>query len=118
MRRSMDSAWVCTPLTRVAVYSRTGGAASAERSARVCRGSVPRSSDSNRMSSARLRALVRVEDGRGPAGAAPDSDTTQVVACPGVDLDLLPGGQEQRDLDVQPGLHGGGLGAAGAPVAL
>src|SRR5699024_3557694 len=105
--------------------SRTGGSASAVRTARVSNGSSPRSSASNRMSTARLRALLRVERltrrSRGAEGgsvATSATDATEVVAGAGVDLGLLAGGQEQRDLDLQSGLHGGGLGATAGAGAL
>jgi hypothetical protein len=45
-------------------------------------------------------------------------DPAQVLAVAGVHLDLLAGGDEQRDLDLGAGLHGRGLGAAGGAVAL
>src|SRR5262249_57739631 len=79
------------------------------RSASRSRTGEPRSSASKRMSRARLRALLRAG---GISGAA------EVLAGPGVDLDLLSGRDEQRHLDGGAGLEGGGLGAAGRPVAL
>jgi hypothetical protein len=43
---------------------------------------------------------------------------TEVAPVPGVDLDLLAGGEEQRDLDLGAGLQRGRLGATRGAVAL
>ena len=75
IRASISSAWAATPRTSSVVYSRTGGFAASVRSARVVRGSNPRSSASNKMSSARF---ARLATGR---AAAHDqlTDAAQVV---------------------------------------
>src|SRR5271166_4440489 len=78
------------------------------RSASRSRTGTPRNSASNKMSSARLRALLR----------AGNSGPAEVLAGPGVDFDLLSGGDEQGDLDRGAGLERGRLGAAGRAVAL
>src|SRR4051794_18962441 len=101
-----------TPWTRSTVYSLTGGSPATTRSSRVAPSGRPRTSDSNRMSSARLRALVRA------AIRTSLGDAAEVAAVAGVDLDLLPGGDEQRHVDRVTGLQRGGLGAAGRAVAL
>src|SRR6266508_2131872 len=98
-----------TPSTRATVNSVTGGSLSATRSARVPPTGRRRASDSYRTSRARLRALLRADM---------SGDAAEVFPGPGVHLDLLAGGQEQRDLDLVPGLQLGGLGAAGGAVAL
>src|SRR5262245_23133419 len=113
IRSSMVSMCSETPSTRPTVNSATGGAASASRSARLPPVPRPRSSDSYSTSSARLRALLRADTGQDTSGRA-----AEVVPGTGVDLDLLAGGEEQRDLDRVPGLELGRLGAAGGPVAL
>ena len=98
-RRSMVSASAWTPSTRVLVGSRTG-ARRRRRSASVCSGHSPELG-LKRMLSARLRALRRVDDLRLPA-SAPPSDTAEGLLRPGIDLDLLPGGQEQRHRNCSP----------------
>src|SRR5690348_1489084 len=98
-----------TPRTRSAAYGETGGLPWVIRSASRSRTGASRSSASKRMSRARLRALLRAGGTLRPA---------EVLAGPGVDLDLLAGRDEQRHLDGGAGLEGGRLGAAGGPVAL
>src|SRR5215813_1972319 len=100
-----------TPSTSSTAYSGTGGSARATRSPTVASGSVCRRSVSYRTSSARFLALLRAATGW-------SVDPAEVPAVPGVDLDLVAGGQEQRDLDLRAGLQPGRLGAAGGPVAL
>src|SRR5262249_18031343 len=90
----------------------SGGSASALRSSSVSVGVRPRSSASKRMSRARFRALVRAE------GTGSAADPAQVVPGTGVDLDLLAGGDEQRNLHLQSGLQRRRLGTAGAAIAL
>src|SRR3954454_18396984 len=79
-------------------------------------GGRSRTSASSSTSSARLRALLRA--GIWVLGPSATSAATEGTAVPRVDLDLLPGGDEQRHVDGRAGLHRGRLGAAGGPVAL
>src|SRR3712207_880566 len=123
IRRSTSMRCRTMPRTSSAVYSRTGGSARSVRAVRVSSGSFPRSSASNKMSRARLRALLRVEWLRGRGASVTvwvwgSGDPAEVVARAGVDLDLLAVGDEQRHLDLQTGLERGRLRAAGAAVAL
>src|SRR5665647_2323446 len=107
-----------TPRTITEVRSRTVTSPAA-RSSSVATGSVPRRSDSNSRSSACLRALCRAEvRGRALSCGALTSDAAEVAAIARVDLHLLAGHDEQRDLDLQAGLDGRRLGAAGRPVTL
>src|SRR4051795_5957786 len=120
-RSSMTSMCFATPSTSATVNSFTGGSLSATRSASVPPTGSPLTSDSNSTSSARLRALLRADMfccqlSSDPAGSG--GDAAEVVTRAGVDLDLLTGGQEQRDLDGVAGLELGRLGATGGPVAL
>src|SRR3546814_17422432 len=85
-----------------------------------------RSSLAKRMSRARLRALLRADIsanrwcGRKQRArpAASGLDPAQVGRVASVDLDLLAGGQEERDLALVAGLGGGSLGAARGAIAL
>src|SRR5699024_4409747 len=52
------------------------------------------------------------------SGVWANSGAPEVVARAGVDLDLDTLLEEERDLDLQAGLHGGGLGAGVGAVAL
>src|SRR3546814_13020892 len=78
------------------------------------------------MSRARLRALLRADIsanrwcGRKQRArpAASGLDPAQVGRVASVDLDLLAGGQEERDLDLVAGLEGGRLGADRGEIAL
>src|SRR4051794_38562341 len=119
------------PRIRATVYSLTGGSgatprpspglpggsAATTRSSRVWPSGRPRTSHSKRTSRARLRALVRAAiSARSSSGSRGDAAEVRRVA--GVDLDLLAGRDEQRDVDLVPGLEARGLGAAGGAVAL
>src|SRR5215211_1788107 len=117
---SMRSRRSVTPSTSVTAYPGTGGSACASRSFAVIRTSVPRRSDSYRMSSARFRALRRAErrSGCSPLAGTSVVHAADVPAVAGVDLDLLAGAHEQRHLDSGAGLQLGRLGAAGGAVAL
>src|SRR6478672_2834018 len=109
--RSMSSACSTTPCTNEIVYSLTGASSGAPtRSASSAIGSSPRRSDSKRMSTARLRALLRA-----PTSA---TDAAEVAAVPGIDFDLVASADEQRYLDLGAGLHRGGFGASSRSVAL
>src|SRR6478609_787270 len=115
MRSSIRSAYCAYPSTSSIVNSPTGGWRSSVRESRtqsartVCTDS-PRWSASKRIWKARLRALFRA--------ATVSCSPAEVVARAGVDLDLLAGGDEERDADLVAGLQGGGLGATGGAVAL
>src|SRR6478672_431392 len=100
-----------TPSTRSAVYWLRGASVTgfASRSASRSRAFSPRCSASKRMSTARLRALER---------AATSAHAAEVRAVAGVDLDLGPLLEEERDVDLGAGLERGGLGATGGAVAL
>src|SRR5215470_20002151 len=111
MISSMRAWCPLTPSTSSTAYAGTGGSARATRSPSVATGSVCRRSLSYSRSSARFLALLRAVTGR-------SVDPAEVPAVAGVDLDLLAGRQEQRDLDLGTGLQPGRLGAARGPVAL
>src|SRR3954453_7807477 len=108
----MRRCWSATPRTSSAVYSLTGGSPATTRSSRVAPSGRPRTSDSKRMSSARLRALERA------AISGSLGDAAEVAAVAGVDLDLLAGGDEQRHVDRMTGLQRRRLGATGRAVPL
>src|SRR3954454_7109142 len=117
-RSSMTSMCFATPSTSATVNSFTGGSLSATRSARVPPTGSPLTSDSNSTSRARLRALLRADMFCCQLSRTSGGDAAEVVPGAGVDLDLLAGGQEQRDLDGVAGLQLGRLGAAAGAVAL
>src|SRR4051812_19275813 len=118
MTSSMPSRCEITPSTSDCANSDTGGAsAPAMRRASTSCGSSPRASDSNRMSSARFRALDR-EPFRAWGAVTSAAHAAQVAPGAGVHLDLRAGLQEQRDLDLRTGGDGGGLGASRGAVAL
>src|SRR6185312_17239224 len=54
----------------------------------------------------------------GPCSEPPSLRSAEVAPVAGVHLDLLAGGDEQRDLDGRAGLQRRRFGAAGRPVAL
>src|SRR6476646_3682661 len=106
-----------TPRTRSAVYGLCAARDSRapRRSSRSVSALRPRWSASKRMSSARVRALLRAAKGIRVRSVV---DAAEVRHVAGVDLDARAGLEEERDLDLGAGLERGGLGATGRAVAL
>src|SRR4051812_7114711 len=106
-----------TPRTSSAVYGLFAArdSRSPRRSSRSVSALRPRWSASKRMSSARVRALLRAAKGIRVRSVV---DSAEVRTVAGVDLDAGAGLEEERHVDLGAGLERGRLGAAGRAVAL
>src|SRR4029077_10862639 len=118
MRSSICAAFSVTPRATVTVYGLSvetsdSFSAKAFRRSATSAAVIPRASASNSRSTARLRAWCRPRSPR-RSGIHP----AQVATVAGIDLQLVAGVDEQRHLDLGPGLDSGGLGTRAGAVAL